>query len=75
MGKTGRPTRIGVIEFQFLKGRDINWCQTKHGRLENESNRNATHAVYIMGRPAGYLCKSCKLEWKALWESCIKYQD
>ena len=75
MGKTGRPTRIGVIEFQFLKTRDVCWCQTKHGRKENESNRNATHAVYIMSRPAGYLCKHCVHEWKELWGTIIKYQD
>lgn len=75
MGKSGLPTRIGIIEFQFLKSRNLEWCQTKHGRAENESNRNATHAVYIMGRPAGYVCKHCRNEWKSLWETIVKYED
>lgn len=75
MGKSGLPTRIGIIEFQFLKDRDLAWCQTEHARRENKSNRNASHAVYIMGRPAGHLCKTCAHEWKELWSSIIKYQD
>lgn len=75
MGKSGRATRIGVIEFQFLKSRDLAWCQTKHTRYDKQLNRNASHAVYMMGRPAGYLCKHCVHEWKRLWETCITYED
>jgi hypothetical protein len=75
MGKSGVHTRIGVIEFQFIKGNDIEVCQTKHGKTQNNTYRAASHAVFIMSNPAGHLCKHCVHEWKVLWESLIDYAD
>lgn len=72
MGRTTKITRIGILEISHIKVGEIHWCQTPHDR---EMRKSATHVVYMMSRPAGYLCKTCTAEWKKLWESVIEYED
>ena len=76
MNKTKRKhphTVIGAFEFKDLKRGHGSWCQVKHDC--GVEKKFASYALYVLGIPAGYLCKKCKKEWKQIYEreSSIDY--
>lgn len=67
---------LGALEFKKLKKGSIEWCDNNpHSRDkiigENisklMSNKNATYVAYMLGKPSGFLCTSCRREWMKIW--------
>lgn len=69
--------RVGCLEIRSLQSSDIEWCATDHtikrtGRAREK--KQASDIAFILGKPAGGLCKDCVKEWIIVWESITEYE-
>lgn len=69
MPKKYSSKTIGILELKSLRNDQMHFCNTTHQK--REMNKQATHSVFIMGQPAGYLCKPCMNDWMVIWESIL----
>jgi hypothetical protein len=67
MSKPSHPTTIlGAFESKKLKMGSGQWCQTNHDNVD--TRKFASYALFILGKPSGFLCVRCNKEWKELWK-------
>lgn len=57
---------IGALEFR-RSTRGYGACVANH-RYKDGEKRLGEYYLYILGRPCGFICKTCVKEWETIWK-------
>ena len=62
-----KPKHYGIFEFKHLENTRIEWCDCSS--TKRNMRKTATHAVFVLKIPAGFLCQKCMKEWIRVWKA------
>lgn len=65
MTKYARTKSVGALTFKKVT-KGYGACLVDHN--PGKEKKLGEHYLYILGKPCGFICKSCIKEWIEIWE-------